>query len=612
MNTELAKAVLSYLIERGVCCFCVCPGGRNAPFVQVLSSLRDQSIEVLYFFEERSAGFFALGRTERDLKPTALVTTSGTAVAELLPAAIESHYSALPLVLLTADRPKEQSAVGAPQTLKAPLEIFKPWVAESLSPSLKDLSDLYQAGLNFSDPTKVETLKNPNQIGTTEPFNPHKKPSLSVHNQKPEEPPTGKIPSHNQKTKESTTESTPFQNSKLKKPTIKTPALILPNWMPETGSLHINVSFDEPLTDSNPLDFTPPAIQRRKNFSIYPHIQKSNSFEREAEEFFKLSSKPLLIAGELKAQEKSFVERALKNFQGPLYAEPLSNLSHLQNRLVSGEGILKQACNNNQIDGIIRLGGPPRVRFWRDLEKSKLPVFHLSSPPFYAGLSRPAFHHPLNKESLNSLLSFVSYKGEALKQFDKEQMEKWMDFLKNSPESEPHWIWRLRKNLPENENVFLGNSLPIRLWDLVTLSSKKHFHISGQAGVNGIEGLVSRFLGQLKPHKSHTAIIGDLSALYDLAGFWSASRAGNWRIVIINNFGGRIFSRLSSNRRFLNEHRFSFKSVAEMWGLDYELFTGTDEGPETIGNKAKLIEIRPDNKKTEHCLRAYDSLWDMP
>lgn len=557
MNIKLAEAILSYLIERGVCCFCVCPGGRNAPFVQVLSSIEEQ-LEILYFFEERSAGFFALGRTERDLKPTALVTTSGTAVAEALPAAIESHYSALPFVLLTSDRPTKQSAVGAPQTLKAPLEIFKPWVAESLSLSIKDLPLLEK------------------------PFTPiSKEPLTSTPNQNPGESIT------------------------------KTPDLILRNWMPQKGSLHINVSFDEPLTDNSPCSVKLPAGQSRKSFSIYPHTKKSKQFEKEAEEFFKLSCKPLILVGELKSQEKAFVENALRNFQGLLYTEPLSNLSHLNNRLSSGEGILKQACKMKQIDGIIRLGGQPRVRFWRDLEKSHLPVFHLSSPPFYAGLSRPACHHPLNKDSLNTLIPLISYKGEALKQFDKEQMEKWKNILQNAPESEPHWIWQLRHSLPDGNFVFLGNSLPIRLWDLVTLSSGKKFSISGQAGVNGIEGLVSRFLGQLKPEESHTAVIGDLSALYDLAGFWSASWAGNWQIFIMNNFGGRIFSRLSLDRQFLNEHCFSFQPVAEMWGLDYELYTKvTDKWPKRSGNRPKLIEIRPNNKKTLKCLNDYDSLWD--
>ena len=69
--------------------FVICPGGRNAPFVEVLDKLEDQDIQVHYGFEERSAAFFALGRTKKKysqkLKPqeqssyVGIFTTSGTA-----------------------------------------------------------------------------------------------------------------------------------------------------------------------------------------------------------------------------------------------------------------------------------------------------------------------------------------------------------------------------------------------------------------------------------------------------------------------------------------------------------------------------------------------------
>ena len=532
MNRELAEKILSFLISRGVRSFCLCPGGRSAPFVEVLSTL-EKKLEVLYFFEERSAGFFALGRVRRDLRPVALVTTSGTAVAELLSPVIESHYSGLPLVLLTADRPPAQRKQGAPQTLKNPLTLFKNYTAFSLELSLKDLP-------SFSEDSKTQ----------------------------------------------------------------------LHQWSPQQGSLHINVPFDEPLTDNSPSKLKIPKNYLSQKPAIYPVIKKNQNFEKDVKAFLHISRKPLILSGELKEQEISFTEELLKKQRGLLYVEPLSRLGHLKNRLFSGEKILTQAVKQKAIDGIIRLGGVPRARFWRDLEKIKLPVFHLSSPPFYSGLSYKTFNHPLNRESLKILLSFISHEGSPLKEFDREQLNKWSAILQNFPKSEPHWVWLLRNHLKEGSGIFLGNSLPIRLWDMVTLSSQKKFSVTGQGGVNGIDGLISRFLGECQPERSQAALIGDLSALYDFAGLWNSKRQKNWQIFIMNNFGGQIFSRLYSNPRFLNEHRLSFNGLADMWDLSYKQLTEPSDLTKLQSNTVKLVEIRPDPEKTKKCFQSYDSLWD--
>jgi len=104
------------LLERGVGEFVVCGGARNAILVAHLVSLN--SVKVWRHFEERSAAFFALGRTKETGLPCAVVTTSGSAVAECLPAVIEAHYSAKPLVIVSADRPEEFRGSGSPQVIE--------------------------------------------------------------------------------------------------------------------------------------------------------------------------------------------------------------------------------------------------------------------------------------------------------------------------------------------------------------------------------------------------------------------------------------------------------------------------------------------------------------
>jgi 2-succinyl-5-enolpyruvyl-6-hydroxy-3-cyclohexene-1-carboxylate synthase len=112
-NLAKARAIIERVRSVGATDFCVCGGSRNAPLVAVLGIAN-----VFSFVDERAAAFFALGRAKRDGKPVAVITTSGTAVAELLPATIEAWYSATPLVLITADRPARFRGTGAPQSIE--------------------------------------------------------------------------------------------------------------------------------------------------------------------------------------------------------------------------------------------------------------------------------------------------------------------------------------------------------------------------------------------------------------------------------------------------------------------------------------------------------------
>jgi 2-succinyl-5-enolpyruvyl-6-hydroxy-3-cyclohexene-1-carboxylate synthase len=111
-NLGIAREILERVRAAGVTDFCVCGGSRNAPLLAVVSG------NVYTFVDERSAAFFALGRIKRDDRPVAVITTSGTAAAELLPATIEAYYSGAPLVLITADRPARFRGTAAPQSIE--------------------------------------------------------------------------------------------------------------------------------------------------------------------------------------------------------------------------------------------------------------------------------------------------------------------------------------------------------------------------------------------------------------------------------------------------------------------------------------------------------------
>lgn len=92
------------------------PGSRNAPLV--IAFQRDQRFEKVIIPDERSAAFFALGVIQERREPVAVCCTSGSAAANYLPAVVEAFYQRLPLVLLTADRPREWVDQGEGQTIR--------------------------------------------------------------------------------------------------------------------------------------------------------------------------------------------------------------------------------------------------------------------------------------------------------------------------------------------------------------------------------------------------------------------------------------------------------------------------------------------------------------
>jgi 2-succinyl-5-enolpyruvyl-6-hydroxy-3-cyclohexene-1-carboxylate synthase len=109
------RALLDEFVRCGMQHACTCPGSRNTPII--LTIAQDHRLQAWSHVDERSAGFFALGAAKASGRPVAVTCTSGTAAANLLPAVIEARHAAVPLILLTADRPPELRDIGAGQTI---------------------------------------------------------------------------------------------------------------------------------------------------------------------------------------------------------------------------------------------------------------------------------------------------------------------------------------------------------------------------------------------------------------------------------------------------------------------------------------------------------------
>ncbi|MFM7674830.1 MAG: 2-succinyl-5-enolpyruvyl-6-hydroxy-3-cyclohexene-1-carboxylic-acid synthase [Synechococcus sp.] len=117
-NLEAALALLQALRRQGLARLVLCPGSRSGPLALAAGLLARHGLLRLHTaIDERSAAFFALGLGRAEGQAAAVVTTSGTAAANLLPAVVEADYGAIPLLLLTADRPEALKNCGANQTV---------------------------------------------------------------------------------------------------------------------------------------------------------------------------------------------------------------------------------------------------------------------------------------------------------------------------------------------------------------------------------------------------------------------------------------------------------------------------------------------------------------
>jgi 2-succinyl-5-enolpyruvyl-6-hydroxy-3-cyclohexene-1-carboxylate synthase len=146
-NLRFARALVAELHAAGAAAAFVCPGSRSTPLA--LAIAERAGLPNTVHVDERSAAFHALGYAKACGRPVLLLCTSGTAGANFLPAVAEAHQSRVPLIVLTADRPPELRAWGAPQTMeqRALYAGFTRWTEEAPCPSERSSEQAYARAL---------------------------------------------------------------------------------------------------------------------------------------------------------------------------------------------------------------------------------------------------------------------------------------------------------------------------------------------------------------------------------------------------------------------------------------------------------------------------------
>lgn len=518
-NYDLIQQTIQLFREAGVKIAVVCAGARNAALVL---ELKKTEFKIFNFFEERSAAFFALGLIKSQNLPVAVITTSGTAVAELLPATIEAYYQGLPLLLVTADRPKSYRRTGAPQAIEQN-GLFSCYVENTLDWDVDTSS--FSTAWSFSCP------------------------------------------------------------------------------------LHLNICFDEPLID---LPSQKLKIEKvlSKDFSAASGKASDSRFSNIKKEDLYQFKKPLVIVGQLEEDQILPVGKWLCEQKCPVYAESISQISgvkELKHLLVqSTDKLISAFFQKQKYDSVIRIGGVPTLRFWRDLEFEfkSVPVLNISNLSF-SGLSRDSISVHISKLKTIKLSNQI-FDGSDQKEQDLNDFK--LKALSQYPNSEPNFVRVFSQSIGPAP-IYLGNSLPIREWDQFAIKYPEQFFYANR-GANGIDGQISSYLGWSEKYLESYCVIGDLTALYDLAalGLTRQLKSNKRCIVILNNFGGHIFKRVFNDDVFLNTHTTSFNHWAKMWDWDYLLIEDHQQIQQIKENRLQnlIVELRPDNLQSQK----FWSTWD--
>ncbi|KRU15730.1 MULTISPECIES: 2-succinyl-5-enolpyruvyl-6-hydroxy-3-cyclohexene-1-carboxylic-acid synthase [Bacillus] len=529
MNNQIMTTYIGRLMDEfvqgGVQEAVVCPGSRSTPLAML--ALAHQDINVHVLVDERSAAFYALGLAKASQKSVLLICTSGTAAANFYPAIVEAHYSRVPLIVLTADRPHELREVGAPQAIDQQFLFgkFVKWFTDLALPEDSQTMLRYvQTAAARANHMSMQEPKGPVQINV--PLREPLLPDLSIDPFEREETDRKKVLATGQAFPncDAISEIVTGMNRSKK-------GLIV------CGELHTQKEKE--------------AVLRLSKALHMPILADPLSHLRNGHEQADL----IIDAYDSLLKDEALQQHLLPDMVirfGPMpVSKPLFKW-------------LEKHVDVNQI--VVDAAGG-----FRDPGLSASYVIESDVAAFVDEV--------VNRADQREDTSFLKRWQDANSSFRTHAAH----YSDEDLSFEGNVYRQLQHLLPKESVLFIGNSMPIRDVDTFFEAQLKPFRMMANRGANGIDGVVSTALGTYAALKQPvTLVIGDLSFYHDMNGLLAAKLMDiPLTVVLLNNDGGGIFSFLPQ----ASEEPYYEKLFGTPTGLNFEyaskLYGGTYAKPST-------------------------------
>lgn len=495
-NMLWAHALVDELGRQGVAHVCVAPGSRSAPLAVAFA--RDERFTVHSLLDERSAGFFALGIGRASGRPAAVLTTSGTAAANLLPAAIEASLGESPLILVTADRPAYLRGLDANQTIDQ-VKLFGSFVRLFCDTPLPRAEDAPLRHLRALAARAVAAARG-------EPEGPV---HLNIQFEKPLEP-------------------TPVDGD-------------VPATLAESGREAVHGRHDgAPYTRS------------------YGAAALASELVALVRNRVSAASRGLIVCGPMHRAGAGQAVLELAAATGfPVLADPLSGARFAPGataHAIAGYDLFLAHDSAREAltpDLVLRIGSAPTsaaTRRFLDGCADAVQVVVDAGGRWKDHLARA---HDYVRADAAAICTTVSRELEPAG--DPAWIDRWRtaervtrDVVAEALDGELFEgavAASIAEALPTETTWFVGNSMPIRDVDAFALPRDDRLHVMGHRGASGIDGNVSSALGASAVSARATlALLGDLTFLHDQNGLLAARREQLPVVfVIIQNDGGGIF-----------------------------------------------------------------------